>query len=147
LDAQGQACAAMAEGELRRVTHLTQQSLSFYRESAFPTLVNIEEMIDGVLTIYDKRVNAKGIRVTRRYQLDGVTIKTQPGEIRQIFSTLLLNAMEAIEAGIRSEVSGLPFPIPGWAFLQPTFLGSLNHSLPARERMEPGWDSGWRAEL
>ncbi|HEY6376327.1 MAG TPA: PAS domain S-box protein, partial [Edaphobacter sp.] len=36
LDAQGQACAAMAESELRRVTHLTQQSLSFYRESAFP---------------------------------------------------------------------------------------------------------------
>jgi signal transduction histidine kinase len=31
--------------------------------------------------------------------LNGSTIKTQPGEIRQVFSTLLLNAMEALEAG------------------------------------------------
>jgi two-component system, chemotaxis family, CheB/CheR fusion protein len=99
LDAQGQACAAMAESELRRVTHLTQQSLSFYRESAFPTPVNIEQVIDSVLSIYDKRDKAKGIQVTRRYQLDGVTIKTHPGEIRQVFSTLLLNAMEAVDAG------------------------------------------------
>ena len=99
LDAQSQECAAMAESELRRVTHLTQQSLSFYRESAFPTPVNVEEVIDSVLTIYNKRVMAKGIKVTRRYRLNGFTIKTQPGEIRQVFSTLLLNAMEALEAG------------------------------------------------
>lgn len=99
LDAQSQECAAMAESELRRVTHLTQQSLSFYRESAFPTPVNVEEVIDSVLTIYNKRVMAKSIQVTRRYRLNGFTIRTQPGEIRQVFSTLLLNAMEALEAG------------------------------------------------
>jgi two-component system CheB/CheR fusion protein len=99
LDAQGQACAAMAENELRRVTHLTQQSLSFYRESAFPTPVNVEQVIDAVLSIYDKRVKAKEIQVTRRYDLDGTTIRTYPGEIRQVFSTLLLNAMEAVDAG------------------------------------------------
>jgi two-component system, chemotaxis family, CheB/CheR fusion protein len=97
LDAQGQECAAMAENELRRVTHLTQQSLSFYRESAFPTPVNVEQVIDSVLSIYDKRIEAKGIQVRRRYQLDGTTIRTFPGEIRQVFSTLLLNAMEAVD--------------------------------------------------
>jgi signal transduction histidine kinase len=99
LDAQGQACAAMAESELRRVTHLTQQSLSFYRESAFPTAVNVEQVIDSVLRIYDKRVKAKEVQVTRRYQLEGTTIRTYPGEIRQVFSTLLLNAMEAVDVG------------------------------------------------
>jgi two-component system CheB/CheR fusion protein len=99
LDAQGHACAAMAEGELRRVTHLTQQSLSFYRESGSPTSVNIGETIDSVLNIYDTRIEAKGIHVTRWYQSDGMTIRTYPGEIRQVFSTLLLNAMEAVEAG------------------------------------------------
>jgi two-component system CheB/CheR fusion protein len=99
LDAQGQTYAAMAESELRRVTHLTQQALSFYRESASPTPVNVEETIDSVLSIYDKRIGAKGIYITRRYQLDGTTIRTYPGEIRQVFSTLLLNAMEAVDAG------------------------------------------------
>ncbi len=104
LDAQGHACAAMAQSELRRVTHLTQQSLSFYRESTFPTPVNVEEVIDSVMSIYDKRVKDKGIRVTRRYQSDGTTIKTYPGELRQVFSTLLLNAMEAVDVGGKIDV-------------------------------------------
>ena len=47
--AQSKACAEMAENELRRVTHLTQQALSFYRESASPLPVNREETIDSVL--------------------------------------------------------------------------------------------------
>jgi len=98
LDSQNQEYAAMAESELRRVTHLAKQALSFYRDSAFPTSVKVEEVIDSVLTIYDTRVKAKGIQITRRYQLDGGTIKAQAGEIRQIFSTLLLNAMEAVES-------------------------------------------------
>jgi two-component system CheB/CheR fusion protein len=99
LDAQGQGYAAMAESELRRVSHLTQQSLSFYRESVSPVPVNVEETIDSILSIYDNRIEAKGIHVTRRYQLGGTTIRTYPGEIRQVFSTLLLNAMEAVDTG------------------------------------------------
>src|SRR6185437_7835767 len=41
----------------------------------------------------------KGIQVTRRDRLNGSAIRTYPGEIRQVFSTLLLNAMEAVDAG------------------------------------------------
>jgi two-component system CheB/CheR fusion protein len=99
LDARSQAYAAMAEDELRRVSHLTQQSLSFYRESTFPTPVNVEETIDSVLNIYEKRIEAKGILVTRRHRSDGATIRNYSGELRQVFSTLLLNAMEALDAG------------------------------------------------
>jgi signal transduction histidine kinase len=104
LDAQGQAYAATAESELRRVSHLTQQSLSFYRESTVPTPVNIEGIIDSVLSIYEKRIEAKGIHVRRRYRSGGATIKTYPGEIRQVFSTLLVNAMEAVDAGSTIDV-------------------------------------------
>ena len=96
LDALGRAHAAMAENELRRVNHLTQQSLSFYRESTEPTAVSVEETIDSILTIYDKRLETKKIDVIRRYQSNGATIQNYPGEIRQLFTTLLLNAMEAI---------------------------------------------------
>lgn len=97
LDAEGRAYAATAESELRRVNHLTQQSLSFYRESAVPTIVNVEETIDSVLNIYDKRLEVQRIHITRRYQSNGATIRTYPGELRQVFSTLLLNAMEAVD--------------------------------------------------
>jgi two-component system, chemotaxis family, CheB/CheR fusion protein len=99
LDEQGRVYAAMAESELRRLSHLTQQSLSFYRESTVPIPVNLEETIDTVLSIYEKRIEAKGIHLTRRYRSGGATIRTYPGEIRQVFSTLLLNAMEAVDAG------------------------------------------------
>jgi len=99
LDEHGKEYAAMAESELRRLSHLTQQSLSFYRESVVPIPVNVEETIDSVLSIYEKRIEAKGILLTKRYQADGATIKTYPGEIRQVFSTLFLNAMEAVEVG------------------------------------------------
>lgn len=104
LDEEGRAYAAMAETELRRLSHLTQQSLSFYRESIVPIPVNVEETMDGVLGIYGKRIEANGIRVTRRYRSGGATIQTYPGEIRQVFSTLLLNAMEAINVGGTIEV-------------------------------------------
>ena len=99
LDDQGRACSIMAENELRRVTHLTQQALSFYRESASPIQVNLEETIDNVLSVYDTRLEAKRIQVTKRYRLDGATIRTYPGELRQVLSTLLLNAVEAVTAG------------------------------------------------
>jgi len=98
LDEQGKTYAAMAESELRRLSHLTQQSLSFYRESIVPIPVNIEETVDSVLSIYEKHIKAKSIHITRRYRSGGATIKTYPGEIRQVFSTLLLNAMEAADA-------------------------------------------------
>jgi two-component system CheB/CheR fusion protein len=104
LDEQGHAHAAMANSELRRLSHLTQQSLSFYRESSVPVPVNVEETIDSVLRIYEKRIEANKIRLTSRYQSGGATIKTYPGEMRQVFSTLLLNAMEAVDAGGTIEV-------------------------------------------
>ncbi len=59
----------------------------------------MEETIDGVLSIYEKRIEAKGVHLAKHYQAGGATIKTYPGEIRQVFSTLFLNAMEAVTAG------------------------------------------------
>ena len=99
LDPRGKEHAAMAESELRRVSHLTQQSLSFYRDSAEPTAVNVEQTIDGILSIYKQRLEAKNIHVTRSYQSNDATIHSFPGEVRQVFTTLLLNAIEAVDGG------------------------------------------------
>jgi two-component system CheB/CheR fusion protein len=99
LAAQEQAYAAMAEDELRRVVHLTQQSLSFYRESTYPVAVNVEEVLDSVVNLYVKRLEIEKITVVRRYRSEATTINSYPGEIRQVFSTLLVNAMEATNGG------------------------------------------------
>ena len=98
-DGQHHAYAAMAEEELARVTHLAQQSLGFYRESISFTTVNVEEAIESILNLYAKQIAAKKITVIKQYQSDGTAIDSYPGEIRQMLSTLLVNAMEALRTG------------------------------------------------
>jgi signal transduction histidine kinase len=99
LGAHEQAYAAMAEDELRRVVHLTQQSLSFYRESTHAVVVNVEEVLDSVVNLYVKRLKTEDITVVKRYRSEATTINSYPGEIRQVFSTVLVNAMEATAGG------------------------------------------------
>ncbi len=98
LDEAERAYATMAAEELARVTDLTCQSLSFFREVAEPKAVNVEETLESVLKVYGKRVEAKGITVIKQYR-SNETIVSYPGEIRQVFATLLLNAMQATKAG------------------------------------------------
>ncbi len=98
LDLQEREYARMAIEELGRVTHLTRQSLSFYRDAIHPMVVNVEETVESVLNLYDKRLKAKKITVTTQY-LPHETIHSYPGEIRQVFSTLLVNAMDAVPPG------------------------------------------------
>jgi len=74
LDANEQTYATMAEEELSRVAHLTQQSLSFYRESIYPVAVNPERVLDNVLNLYDKRLMAKELKLSKQYLSNGTTI-------------------------------------------------------------------------
>ena len=101
LDTQEQEYAKMAREELNRVSHLTRQSLAFYRDSISPTAVNVEEMVESVVKVYAKRIGAKNITVTKQYIANGAGIISYPGEIRQLFTTLLINAMEAVPDGGR----------------------------------------------
>jgi PAS domain S-box-containing protein len=98
LEGQDREYAMMAADELGRVTHLTRQSLSFYREATHSTAVNVEEVLENVLTLYHRNLLARKITITKRFRLTG-TIQSYPGEIRQVFSTLLVNAMEAVAEG------------------------------------------------
>ena len=95
LDVQEQEYAKMATDELQRVTRLAQQSLGFYRESISPTTVNLEEVMEEILTLYARKITAKKITVRKEYKSDGAAIISYPGEIRQVFANLLMNALEA----------------------------------------------------
>ena len=99
LDEQSKTYATMAEEELSRVNHLTQQSLKFHREALSPALVDVGDVIQGVFDLYDGRMSAKNIKVAKENLLNGNIIKTYPGDVRQVFSTLLLNAIEAVPDG------------------------------------------------
>ena len=101
IELRDQELVRTAADELGRVNRLTQQSLRFYRDSISPTTVNVKEEIESVLDLYAKRITTKNITVTKQFEADGASIVSYPGEIRQIFSTLLINAMDAVPIGGR----------------------------------------------
>lgn len=90
----------IAERELERVAHLTRQTLAFYREQTTPKLFRLSETIENTISIYQPKILAAGVRLERRYA-ENDTILAIEGEIRQILSNLLTNALEAIGQGGR----------------------------------------------
>jgi PAS domain S-box-containing protein len=87
----------MAEQEVARVATLVQQTLGFVRDSNTPVLVNPAIIADEVLLLYSKKLEAKNIRVSRRYT--SCQIVAYSGELRQLLSNLLVNAVDAMLQG------------------------------------------------
>jgi len=87
----------LAEQELDRVSHITRQTLGFYRESGTLDSVEISEVVEGVLKIFDNKLKGKRIRVEKRLQPCEVPGRT--GELRQLISNLISNAIDAAGTG------------------------------------------------
>jgi len=83
-----------AERELGRVTQISKQTLSFNRESDQPSAIRMDELMDEVVALYQRRILHKELQVTRQYQAEG-KITALSGEMRQVFSNLVTNAIEA----------------------------------------------------
>ncbi|HXZ80547.1 MAG TPA: PAS domain S-box protein [Terriglobales bacterium] len=88
-----------AEQELARAAQITRQTLGFYRDGTAPEKLKVRETIDDVLRLYMRKLSSKRIRVEKRYQDEG-EVTAFAGEIRQLFSNLIANAVDAMnEAG------------------------------------------------
>lgn len=98
LDGDARVLAAMAEDEIERISHITKQTLSFYRESQHPAEISLAEIIDDVLGIQARKIQLNGITLCRQYRCDG-RILGFPGEMRQAILNLVGNAVEAMPAG------------------------------------------------
>ena len=85
----------VASSELARVSHIARNTLSFYREAASPVPVKLSDVLDSVLELFARQIEDKSLDVTRQYQFEG-EIQNYPGELRQVFSNLVLNAIDAL---------------------------------------------------
>ena len=83
-----------AQRELQRMTVISKQTLNFYRETQTPQRVKISELLDEVLVLFSRKLDGKKITVTRRYEQED-SVLVFPGEMRQIFSNLVANAIDA----------------------------------------------------
>jgi signal transduction histidine kinase len=85
---------ALAQRELDRVAQISRQTLKFSRETTGPVPVRMEELLEEVLSLYGRRMMEKNLRVERQYDC-GVEAVVYPGEMRQVLSNLVTNAIEA----------------------------------------------------
>jgi PAS domain S-box-containing protein len=86
---------SMAERELARVAGIAQQTLGLVRDPASVAPVDVGAIVDEVLNLHARQLRVKEIEVRTRYdrtaQIHGFS-----GEIRQVFSNLIGNAIEAL---------------------------------------------------
>jgi PAS domain S-box-containing protein len=86
---------ALAEQELRRASAITSQTLRFHRQSTRPIEVSCDELISSALGILRSRILNAGIAVEKRNRANR-PILCFDGEIRQVVSNLLINAVDAM---------------------------------------------------
>jgi PAS domain S-box-containing protein len=98
LDNEAHYYAGLAEQELARVTHITKQTLSFYRESKEPVFISVFDVLDNVLELQSRCINANGIALEKQFR-GSAAIQGFPNELKQVFLNLIGNAIEAMREG------------------------------------------------
>jgi signal transduction histidine kinase len=86
------------EDELDRISHLTKQTLGFYRESKTPGPTKVGTVVDSVVSVFATRARNRGIRLDTEIRHDP-EIYAVSGEIRQLIANLLSNSMDAVSTG------------------------------------------------
>jgi signal transduction histidine kinase len=73
---------------------ISRTMLSLYREPKAPILIDLEELIRGVLLLLERRMQHQGIQMDTR--MNGkLEVEGFPAELRQVFTNLIANAIEA----------------------------------------------------
>lgn len=102
----------IAQSELDRIGAIVRHTLGFHREASSPVTVYIRDLIEETLGLYERRIHAGGIEIERRYNSSGL-VEAFPGEMRQVFSNLLVNAIEAVGRGGKITVHVSEMARPG----------------------------------
>jgi len=86
------------ETELGRVSHIAKQTLGYYREHAAATSASIGEIVLHAITIYEPRCKASGIEIKKAIN-SSRKIMLRRGEMMQVVSNLIMNAIYAMPSG------------------------------------------------
>lgn len=98
LPGQARSFTHLAQQELARVSQIATQTLRFYRQPSARTAVRVSEQLDSVLKLYQGRLSSAGVEVERDYRGSAPLLAFE-GELRQVFTNLVGNALDASRSG------------------------------------------------
>jgi signal transduction histidine kinase len=107
---------AIGKTEVARARDIANQTLDFARNVPNPIPVNIRHVLDDVLKFYGRKISYKRLNVEVRHNFDG-EVKGSPGELKQIFSNLVVNSLEVLEKG-RGQLKLHSSPCRNWKYLE-----------------------------
>lgn len=107
LDDEARYYAQLAEQELARVSHITKQTLSFYREAQTAIRINVSQLLDDVLELQGRPLMLGKVALEKRYDTLGA-IHGFPVELKQVFMNLIGNSIQAMPEGGRMRVHVAP---------------------------------------
>jgi PAS domain S-box-containing protein len=84
-----------ADSELRRIAHITRQSLGFYREFNAPALTSVNAVLESAVDLLKSKIRTKQAVIEKEWDED-VEVVAVAGELRQVFANLLANSLDAI---------------------------------------------------
>jgi signal transduction histidine kinase len=84
-----------ADAELARVSHMVRQTLGFYRESTNPVWSDLAEMTVQIIALYRNKMQRKNLKID--VQVSSAQVYGFEGELRQVISNLISNAIDAVD--------------------------------------------------
>jgi PAS domain S-box-containing protein len=87
-----------AEQELQRVGAIASQTLRFHKQATEPQAVTTDQLIRSVLMIYQGKISNSDVTANKRIRMQR-PIRCFEGEIRQVISNLVSNALDAMDGG------------------------------------------------
>jgi signal transduction histidine kinase len=86
-----------ADTELARVAQIAQQTLGFYCDTTRPVQIDLNELLRSVVDLFARKMRSSKIDSTIDLEPD-LYVQGLKGEIRQVFSNLVVNAIDAFES-------------------------------------------------
>lgn len=97
-DPEGIDYLSTAENELSRVSHIAKQTLGYYREHASASEASLAEIVQQAISIYAPRCTAANIEIRTSFPSLRKIVHRR-GEMMQVISNLIANAIYAMPAG------------------------------------------------
>jgi len=87
-----------ADSEVARLAQISRQTLAPHRGARLPVATRLHDLLDEVVGVFERKLELAKIDVRRTYRGEE-ELTLHPTELRQVFTNLIANAIDAMESG------------------------------------------------